>query len=347
MIKNWPAFSFATGGADIYIDLGTANTLVATRRDGIVANEPSVIAYREVGAGRKQVVAIGHQAKSKVGRTPESLVTTLPLREGVIADMDATEAMLRYFLDKTRNKKIFFLKPRVVISLPHGVTDVEKNAVRYAGLAAGAREVTLIEEPVAAAIGAGLPIHAPYGNFVIDIGGGTTEVAVIALYGIVHCETVRLGGHAFDQAIIEYVKRQYGVTLGELTAERIKIQIGSAMPGDYETRSTVRGMDSLSGLPRELILNSHEIHSAMSPVLNEISTALMRTLEQTPPELVPDILRDGLTLTGGGALLNHLEDRIARDTGLKVTIARDPLLAIARGGEAAIQDQSLLERISV
>lgn len=346
-MKRFPVFTFATGGADVYIDLGTANTLVATRTQGIVANEPSVIAYRDVGAGRKQLVAVGEAAKAKIGRTPENVVTALPLREGVIADMDATEIMLRYFLDKARPKSLPFIKPRVVISLPHGVTDVEKNAVRYAGLAAGAREVALIEEPVAAAIGAGLPIHAPIGNMVVDIGGGTTEVAVISLYGIVHCETIRLGGHAFDGAIVEYVRKQYGIFIGEPTAERIKIKIGSAMPGDYENTSTVRGMDSLTGLPRELVLTAHEVHRAINPVLNEIIAAVKRTVEQTPPELVPDILRDGVTLTGGGALIRYLDERLEQDTGLTAKIASDPLLAIARGGEAAIQEKSLLDRISV
>lgn len=347
MIKNWPVFTFATGGADVYIDLGTANTLVATRTHGIIANEPSVIAYKENNVGQKQLVSIGQDAKAKMGRTPENIVTKLPLREGVIADMDATEIMLRHLLQKARSNNLFFVKPRVVISLPHGVTDVEKNAVRYVGLAAGAREVALIEEPVAAAIGAGLPIHQATGNMVVDIGGGTTEVAVISLYGIVHCETVRVGGHAFDSAIIDYVKKQYGISLGEPTAEAIKIKIGSALPGDHESRSTVRGMDSLTGLPRELVLSSHEIHRALNPVLVEIIGAIRRTLEQTPPELVPDLLEDGIVLTGGGALIRNLCERIHQDTGLSANVAKDPLLAIARGGEAAIQEKSLLERISV
>lgn len=346
-MKNWPVFSLATGGADIYIDLGTANTIVATRSHGLIANEPSVIAYRETGGGRRMLVAIGEKAKAKIGRTPERVTTALPLREGVIADLDATEALLRYFLEKTRKGGLFFIKPRLVISMPHGVTDVEKNAVRHVGLAAGAREVVLIEEPVAAALGAGLPIHEPTGNMVIDIGGGTTEVAVISLYGIVHCETLRIGGHAFDAAIVEYVKRQYGITIGEPTAENIKIKIGSALPGDFDTRSTVRGMDSLTGLPRELVLSAHEVHRAINPVLNEIVAATKRTLEHTPPELVPDLMRNGVTLAGGGALIRNLPERIEQDTGLPARVANDPLLAIARGGEAAIQKRSLLDRISI
>ena len=333
-------------GADVYIDLGTANTIVMAKDRGLVANEPSVVAYREESHGRKTILAVGAEAKAKIGRTPGNLVASFPLRAGVIADLDTTEAMLRYFTARAHRKFQFF-RPRVVISLPYGVSDVEKKAVREAGKSAGAREVVLIEEPMAAAIGAGLPVDLPKGNMIIDIGGGTTEVAVISLCGIVHCEAVRVGGHAFDQAIVEFIRKQYNLIVGDQSAERIKVEIGSALAGDNGKTAYIRGVDFVSGLPRELTLTSAQVHAAINPLLEEIVRAAARTLERTPPDLLPDIIQDGVKLAGGGALLNGLSLRLQRDLRLPVTIADEPLLAIARGGHSALKDPPLLERIAL
>lgn len=333
-------------GADIYIDLGTANTLVVTRNRGIVANEPSVIAYREVGYGQKRIVAVGNEAKAKIGRTPGNLFASFPLKDGVIADLDTTEAMLQYFMSRARGK-FQFVRPRVVISLPYGVSDVEKKAVRNSGMAAGAREVILIEEPMAAAIGAGLPIQAPRGSMVIDIGGGTTEVAVVSLYGIVHCEAVRIGGHAFDEAIVEYVRRRHNLIVGDQSAERVKKEIGSAMPGDTSLSTTIRGVDFTSGLPNEIEMTSDQVHDALSDLFGQIFEAGRRTLAQIPPELLPDIIHDGAKLAGGGALIRNLDKRLSRELQIPVQIAEDPLLAIAHGGMRALQDGEMLERIAI
>lgn len=336
----------ATGGADLYIDLGTANTLVVSRQKGLVANEPSVVAFRDWGMGRKTIIAVGNEAKTKIGRTPGNLVAALPLKDGVIADMDSTEAMLRYFTAKARGR-FQVQRPRVVISLPYGVSDVEKKAVREAGMVAGAREVILIDEPMAAAIGAGLPVHAPRGSMVIDIGGGTTEIAVISLFGIVHCEAVRVGGHAFDHAIVEYIRRNHNLIVGDQSAERIKIEIGSALGGDDETKAMIRGVDFVSGLPREVAITSQQVNEALSGLLEVIFEAGRRTLEATPPDLIPDIIRDGVIVTGGGALIKNLDQRLSQELQIPVRIAEEPLTAIARGGEQAIQDAHLLSRITI
>lgn len=333
-------------GADVYIDLGTANTLVVSRSKGLVVNEPSVIAFREDEMGKKTVVAVGSEAKVKIGRTPGNLVASYPLRDGVIADLDITEAMLRHFFAAARGR-FEFGRPRVVVSLPYGVTDVEKEAVRQAGIGAGAAEVYLIDEPMAAAIGSDLPVSEPRGNMVIDIGGGTTEIAVISLYGIVHCEAVRVGGHKFDQEIVSYVRRNHNLIVGDQSAEKLKIDIGTALPGDDETKATIRGLDFVSGLPRAVTVSAAEVHFAMSNMIRQIVEAARKTLEQVPPDLVPDVVRDGLVLAGGGALMRGLRARLESELKIPVRISEEPLLAIARGGARAISDSMLLERIMI
>ncbi len=332
-------------GADLYVDLGTANTLVVSRSKGIVVNEPSVIAYYEDSEGHKRIVAVGEEAKLKIGKTPGNLVAGHPLRDGVIAELDIAEQMLRYFIERAQTWRL--KKPRVVVSLPYGVTDIEKKAVRDAGLAAGAAEVLLIDEPMAAAMGADLPVHQPQGNMVIDIGGGTTEIALISLYGIVHCEAVRVGGHKFDRAIVQYIRRHYNLIVGDQSAERLKITLGSALPGGMGGKSQIRGVDFVSGLPRSIEITSAEVSEALESDLNIIFEAARRTLEQAPPDLVPDIIKHGVVVAGGGALLHGMEERLMSELNVPVRIATDPLLTIALGGQRAIQDADLLERITL
>lgn len=334
-------------GSDLYIDLGTANTLVMERGRGLVANEPSVIAYRQLSNGERTIVAVGTDAKVKLGRAPGNLMVSHPLKDGVIAELDATEAMLKYFVGSVSRSRFSWARPKLLISLPYGVSDVEKKAVRDCGLAAGAREVTLIEEPMAAAIGSGLPVHSSHGSMIIDIGGGTTEVAVISLYGIVHCEAVRVGGHAFDQAIVEYLRRRFNLIVGTQSAERLKIEIGSALPGDIETMAAVRGVDFSSGLPKEVNVSSQQVFEALAPLLEEIIDAGRRTLEHTPPELLTDIIDNGVVVAGGGALLAGMAERLEKGLKIPVTIADQPLLAIAKGGEQALMEPELLSRITL
>lgn len=338
-------YSSYGGNADFYIDLGTANTLVVSRRRGLVINEPSVIAYRQEGQDR-EIVAVGAEAKEKIGKTPGQLVADHPLKDGVIADLDVTQTMLKYFISQAR-ERFLFSKPRVVISLPYGVTDIEKKAVKDAGFSAGAREVTLIDEPMAAALGSDLPIEEAKGNMIIDIGGGTTEVAVISLYGIVHCEAVRVGGHSFDQAIIEFIRRRHNLVVGSQSAERLKIQIGSALPEADDQSAEIRGVDFTTGLPKAVRITAREIHEALQSELHQIFEAGRRTLEQVPPELMPDLINDGAVVVGGGALLQGLEERLAAELKLPVRIGELPLLAIARGGEKALHIPGLLEKIAI
>jgi rod shape-determining protein MreB len=330
--------------ADIYIDLGTANTLVVARGRGILINEPSVIAYRERDSGQRSVIAVGAEAKAKLGRTPSNIVACYPMKDGVIADLDVTETMLRHFMSRVK-RPMSFTKPRVVISLPYAANDVDKKAVTQAALSAGAGEITLIDETMAAAVGAGLPIHEPKGNMVIDIGGGTSEIAVISLYGIVHCEAIAVGGHAFDQAIVRHVKRTHNLIIGEQTAERIKIQIGSAMPNDKDTKAQIRGVDFVTNLPRSIDISASEVNEAINDLLSQIVEAGRRTLEKAPPDLVPDLIRDGVVVTGGGGLLKQLDVFLEQQLGIPVRIADDPLTALARGGDIAIQNSTLLKRI--
>jgi rod shape-determining protein MreB len=336
--------SFAKAlGTELYIDLGTANVLVMDGERGLIANEPSVIAYREESTGYRRIIAVGNDAKAKAGRTPGNLTVSRPLKDGVVADLDATEAMIKHFISSAPK----WVRPSLLMSLPYGVSDIEKDAARDCGTAAGAKEVRLIEEPVAAAIGSGLDVKSPRGCMVIDIGGGTTEAAVISLCGIVHCEAVRIGGHTFDQAIVSYVRRRYGLTIGEPSAERLKIQIGSAIRGLTRKSASIRGIDFTSGLPREISLDADEVYEAISPLIAEIVEAAKRTLSHTPPELLSDIIDDGLVVAGGGALLDGIAARLSDELGVFAQVAEDPLLAIARGGRESLRDKELLARIEL
>lgn len=330
-------------GTELYIDLGTANVLVMDGEKGLVANEPSVIAYREGPSGHRKIIAVGLEAKAKAGRTPGNLTVSRPLKDGVVADIDATEAMIRHFISSTPK----WVRPSLLMSLPYGVSDIEKDAARDCGRAAGAKEVRLIEEPIAAAIGSGLDVKSPKGCMVIDIGGGTTEAAVISLCGIVHCEAVRIGGHTFDQAIVAYVRKRYGLTIGEPSAERLKIQIGSAIRGLSKKSAPVRGIEFTSGLPREIELDADEVHEAISPLISELVEAAKRTLANTPPELLSDIIDDGLVIAGGGSLLDGIAQRLSEELGVHARVADEPLLAIARGGRESLRDKELLARIEL
>lgn len=332
--------------ADYYIDLGTANTLIAARGRGVVVNEPTLIAFSEVSPGKRKVVAVGLDARDKVAKTPGNITSLRPLKDGVIADFDTTETMLRYFLSRP-GMKALFSKPRIVISLPYGVTEVEKRAAIDAGKAAGAKEVYLIDEPMVAAIGAELPVKEARGSMIIDIGGGTTEVAVIALADIVYCQAVRIGGHKFDEAIIEYMKKRKALILNETTAEQLKIQIGTACSKKDIQSMTVTGRDYNSGLMKTLDISSEDVGNAMDSYIQGIINAIHLALEQTPPELVSDIIETGIVLAGGGALIRDIDIRIQNEVRLPVRIAPDPLTTIARGGEKVLEDPELLEKIQL
>mgnify|MGYP003960530531 FL=1 len=292
---------------DLSIDLGTANTLVYVRNQGIILNEPSVVAIREEGRGNKTITAVGAEAKRMLGRTPGNITAIRPLKDGVIADFNITEKMLQYFIHKVHENRFFKPSPRVLVCVPCGATQVERRAIKESAEGAGAREVHLIEEPMAAAIGAGLPVEQPGGSMVVDIGGGTTEVAIISLAGVVYSASVRVGGDRFDEAIVSYVKRNYGSLIGEATAERIKMEIGSAFPGDEINEIEVRGRNLAEGIPRAFTVNSNEILESLQEPLSEIIRAVRDALERTPPELAGDISERGMVLTGGGALLRDLD----------------------------------------
>jgi len=324
---------------DVSIDLGTANTLIYVRGQGIVLNEPSVVAIRQERGpgGPKSIAAVGLEAKRMLGRTPGNIVAIRPMKDGVIADFTVTEKMLQHFIRKVHENKFFRPSPRVLVCVPCGSTQVERRAIRESAAGAGAREVYLIEEPMAAAIGAGMPISEASGSMVLDIGGGTTEVAVISLSGIVYSASVRIGGDRFDEAIINYVRRNYGSLIGESTAERIKEEIGSAYPGNEVREMEVRGRNLAEGVPRTFTLNSNEILEALQEPLSGIISAVKTALEQTPPELAADIAERGMVLTGGGALLRDLDRLIMEETGLPVIIAEDPLTCVARGGGRALE----------
>ena len=318
---------------DLSIDLGTANTLIYVKGQGIVLNEPSVVAIRQDRSGSsKSVAAVGHEAKQMLGRTPGNIAAIRPMKDGVIADFFVTEKMLQHFIKQVHSNSMMRPSPRVLVCVPVGATQVERRAIRESALGAGAREVFLIEEPMAAAIGAGLPVSEATGSMVIDIGGGTTEVAVISLNGVVYSSSVRIGGDRFDEAIINYVRRNYGSLIGEATAERIKHEIGSAYPGDE-----VRGRNLAEGVPRSFTLNSNEILEALQEPLTGIVSAVMVALEQCPPELASDISERGMVLTGGGALLRNLERLLTEETGIPVVVAEDPLTCVARGGGKALE----------
>jgi rod shape-determining protein MreB and related proteins len=317
---------------DMSIDLGTANTLIFVRDEGIVLNEPSVVAIRNDVRGSKKVESVGLDAKRMLGRTPANITCIRPLRDGVIADFTVTEKMLQHFIRKVQKGRMMKPMTRVVVCVPYGSTQVERRAIRESVENAGARKVFVIEEPIAAAMGAGIPIAEARGSMVLDIGGGTSEVAIISLGGIVYAESVRIGGDKFDEAIVSYVRRQYNMLIGEATAERIKIQIGTAFPGHEVQEIDVVGRHLAAGVPRNFTMNSNEILDALQEPLSGIVSAVKKALERTPPELGSDVAERGIVLTGGGALLRDIDKLISEETGLPVIIADDPLTCVARGG---------------
>jgi len=328
---------------DMGIDLGTASTLVYVNNQGIVLCEPSVVAIQ---TGTSKVLAVGEEAKRMLGRTPGSITAIRPMRNGVIADFEITEAMLRYFIKKVHNARRL-VRPRMVIAIPSGITEVEKRAVRDSALQAGAREVYMIEEPIAAAIGVGLPIQEPHGNMVIDIGGGTTEMAVVSLAGIVFSKSIRTAGDEMDESIINYLKKTYNLMVGERTAEEIKIKIGSAYPLDEETTMEVRGRDLVSGLPKMINISSDEVRESMAEPIAQIIETVRLTLERIPPELSADLIEKGLVLAGGGSLLRGFDKLISEETGLPVHIAEDPLTAVAIGTGKVLSEIKYLKRLMV
>lgn len=330
-------------GRDMAVDLGTANTLVYVKGKGIVLNEPSVVA---IDKNSGSVLAVGLEAKRMIGRTPGNIVAIRPLRDGVIADFDVTERMLRYFIQQV-HKRRFLARPRVIVCVPSGITGVEQRAIEEATEQAGARTALLIEEPMAAAIGADLPIYEPSGNMIVDIGGGTTEVAVISLGGIVASESIRIGGDEIDEAIIYHMKREHNLMLGERTAEELKIEIGSAHPLPQEEQAEVRGRDLVSGLPKALIISSQEIRLAIEEPVASTIDAVKRTLDKTPPELSSDIMDRGIVLTGGGALLRGLDERLRQETGMPVHLVEQPLGAVALGSGKCLEEFDSLKKVLV
>jgi rod shape-determining protein MreB len=331
---------------DLAIDLGTANTLVYVRGRGIVVSEPSVVAISRDGSGPAKVRAVGKQAKEMIGRTPGNIVVTRPIKDGVIADFEITEAMLRYFITRVHDRKRM-VRPRIVIAVPSGITEVEKRAVKESAMLAGAREVYLIEEPMAAAIGAGLPVTEPSGNMIIDIGGGTTEVAVISLSGIVYSNSTRVGGDKMDDAIIQYVKRKYNLLIGERSAEVIKINIGTAYPTEEIQSMEVKGRDLVHGVPKTLEIKSEEVREALSEAINSIVESVKVALERTPPELSADIVDKGIVLVGGGSLLRNLDILLQESTGLPVMLAENPLTAVAVGTGRCLDELHLLKDLTI
>ncbi|GAB4252045.1 MAG: rod shape-determining protein [Acidobacteriota bacterium] len=334
---------FSLFSNDLAIDLGTANTVVFARGRGIVVNEPSIVAINKL---TNKVEAVGHEAKEMLGRTPGNIVAIKPMKDGVIADFDVTEEMLKYFIKKAHNRR-HLLSPRIVISIPSEITQVEKRAVRESALRANASEVYLVEEAMAAAIGAGLPITEPSGNMVIDIGGGTTDIAVISLSGIVYSRSVRVAGNEMDEAIIQYVKRKHNLLIGERTAEQVKIQIGSAAPLEEPRSMEIKGRNLIEGIPKTVTITDEEVREALSDSISTIISAVRVALERTPPELSADIVDKGIVLTGGGALLRHLDKRISEETGLPVFLAEDPLSSVVLGVGKMLEEVELLRRVSL
>ena len=328
---------------DIGIDLGTATTLVYVKGKGIVFCEPSVVA---VERGTSHVLAVGEEAKRMLGRTPGNIIAIRPMRDGVITNFEVTEAMLRHFIRKVRHRR-FQIRPRIVIAIPSGITEVERRAVKESAERAGARDVFLIEEPIAAAIGVGLPIQEPVGNMIIDIGGGTTEIAVISLAGIVFSKSIRIGGDEMDEAIIEYLKKTYNLMVGERTAEDIKIKIGSAYPLEDEMSLEVKGRDLIAGLPKAVTITSEEIRESLQEPLRAILEVTKMSLERTPPELAADLIDHGIVIAGGGALLNGLDKFISEETGLPVHIAEDPIIAVANGTGKVLNEIKYLKKVMV
>jgi len=328
---------------DLAVDLGTANTLIYIRGMGIVSNEPSVVAVQQDARGGRKVLAVGKEAKEMLGRTPGNIVAIRPMKDGVIADFEVTAAMLKYFIQTAHNRKSF-VKPRIIIGIPSGITEVEKRAVREAAESAGAREVYLIEQPMAAAIGAGLPITEPSGNMIVDVGGGTSDVAVISLGGIVYSRSVRIAGDKMDEAIIQHIKRKYNLLIGERTAELIKI--GTAYPTEEELTMDIKGRDLVAGVPRTLTVTSSEIREALSEPVNGIVEAVKITLERTPPELAGDIADRGIVLAGGGALLKNFDVLLREETGLPVFLAEDPLSSVVIGAGRALEELDILKQVT-
>ena len=332
--------------SDLAIDLGTANTLVYVKGKGIVLSEPSVVAVRRDGRGGNKVLAVGKEAKMMLGRTPGNIVAIRPMKDGVIADFEITETMLRHFIRKVHNRRSL-IRPRIIVCVPSGITQVEKRAVRESAESAGAREVFLIEEPMAAAIGAGLPITEPTSNMVLDIGGGTTEVAVISLAGIVYSKSVRVGGDKMDEAILQHIKRKYNLLIGERTAELIKTTIGNAFQGEKVERMQIKGRDLVSGIPKIIEIDSDETRES---IIEQIETSLETVkiaLEQTPPELAADIVDRGIVLTGGGALLKNLDKLLREETGLPITITEDPLSTVVLGSGKALDNLDILREVMI
>jgi len=331
---------------DLAIDLGTANTLIYVKHEGIVCNEPSVVAVQRNDRGGKKVLAVGTEAKRMLGRTPGNIVAVRPLKDGVIADFEITEAMLRYFIRKVHNRNTL-VRPRIIIGVPFGITEVEKRAVRESAESAGAREVFLVEQPMAAAIGSGLPITEPTGNMIVDIGGGTTEVAVISLSGIVFSRSVRVGGDKMDEAIAQFIKRKHNLLVGERTSELIKITIGSAYPGEQSQTMEIKGRDIVAGIPKTVTITDAEIRDSLLDPINQVVEAVRVSLERTPPELASDIVDRGIVLAGGGALLRNLDVLLREETGLPVSLADDPLTSVVMGCGKTLDEISLLRDVSI
>ncbi len=338
MLMDWFYGLFSN---DLAIDLGTANTLIYVRGKGIVLSEPSVVAVKK---GTNKVLKVGKEAKEMLGRTPASIVAIRPLQDGVIADFDTTEQMIRAFITRIHNRKTL-VRPRMVVGIPSGITQVEKRAIRDSAEQAGAREVYLIEEPMAAAIGAGLPVQEPSGNMIVDIGGGTTEVAVISLAGIVYSQSIRIAGDEMDEAIIQYLKRKFNLLVGERTAENIKIQAGSAYPFDEPRRMDIKGRDLMDGIPKTITITDSDIREALHDPIYAIVDAVKTALERTPPELAADIAEHGIVMTGGGALLQGLDTLIGLETHLKVSLAEDPLSCVALGAGKVLDELDLLKSV--
>jgi rod shape-determining protein MreB len=343
MLLDWVYGLFSN---DLAIDLGTANTLTFVRGKGIVSNEPSVVAVQRTGNGTKKVLAVGKQAKEMIGRTPGNITAVRPMKDGVIADFEVTEAMLKYFISRVHNRQTL-VKPRIVIGVPSGITEVEKRAVRDSALAAGAREVYLLEEPMAAAIGAGLPVTEPSGNMIVDIGGGTTEVAVISLSGIVTARSIRVAGDKMDEAIVAYIKRKYNLLIGDRTAESIKKKVGNAFPPDEVETMEIKGRDLVAGVPKTLTINGDEIREALAEPVAAIVEAVKSVLERTPPELAADIVDRGIVLTGGACQLRNLDVLIREQTGLPVMVSESPECAVVLGTGKALDDPALLREVAL
>lgn len=331
---------------DLAIDLGTANTLIYIKNEGVVCNEPSVVAIQKNGRGDKKVLSVGAAAKRMLGRTPASIIAIRPLRDGVIADFETTEAMLEYFIKRVHNRRPL-VRPRVIVGVPFGITEVEKRAVRESAESAGAREVYLIEQPMAAAIGSGLPVTEPSGNMIVDIGGGTTEVAVISLAGIVFSRSIRVGGDKQDEAIAQFIKRRHNLMIGERTAELIKITIGSAYPGEEVRTMEIKGRDIVAGIPKTVLISDDEIRDCLLDPVNQIMDAIRASLENTPPELASDIVDRGVVLAGGGSLLRNLDALISEETGLPVNRATDPLTSVVMGAGMALDEIDLLKDVAL